>query len=253
MINGLAYLRDEGVIAKGDRIGHIYIDSEYGHGGLLGSQHIAKQNGMELVDVKVTASDADMSAAVTQLKSAGVKAIAITLAPAAASSVLTQNAAQGLDVPVIGNNPAFDVTLLSTPAKDAFEQYFYRATGVVPWNAEGNETAQKIAKEYNAKFQDGQSDNVNIGYLSGIAYQSLLEKACDNKDLTRAGMVEALSETKMDSEGLAANMDFAKPGQPSARESTIVRPDSSVVGGLVVVQKSKASDEAKSYKTPLQK
>ena len=253
MINGLGYLKDEGIIAKGDKIGHIYIDSEYGQGGLLGSKHFAEQNDMELVDVKVTASDADMSAAVTQLKSAEVKAIAITLAPAAASSVLTQDAAQGLNVPVIGNNPAFDVTLLSTPAKAAFEELFYRVTGVVPWNADGNATAQKIATEYEAKYQEGQSDNVNMGYLSGVAYQALLEKACDNKDLTRDGMIKALSETKVDGKDIGPNLDFSKPGEPSSRESLIVRPDSSVVGGLVVVQKSKASDEAKSYKTPLQK
>lgn len=253
MINGLGYLKDQGIIKKGDKVGHIYIDSEYGQGGLLGSKYFAEQNKMELAEVKVTATDSDMSAAVTQLKSKGVKAIAVTLAPAATSSVLTQDLAQGLSVPVIGSNPTFDATLLGTPAKDAFEQLFYRSASVVPFGDKGAE-AQKVAAAYDAKYQDGgQSDNVNIGYLGGLSFQALLEKACDDKDITRAGLISALTKTKVDTKGLSATLDFSKPGEPSSRESVIMRPDSSVPGGLVVVQKSKASDEAKNYKAPHQK
>ena len=207
---------------------------------------------MDLVEAKVTAADSDMSAPITQLKAKGVKAIAITLAPAAASSVLTQDAAQGLNVPVVGNNPAFDVTLLNTPAKSAFEQLFYRVTSVVPWNAPGAES-QKIVTAYNAKYQDGQSDNVNMGYLAGLSYQALLEQACKDKDLTRNGVITALKKTKVDTKGLSADLDFTKPGEPSSRSSIIVRPDSTVPGGLVIAQESKASDEAKNYKAPHQK
>ena len=194
MINGLSYFKDQGMIKKGDAIGHIYVDSEYGQGGLLGSKHFAEANGLDLTEIKVTSSDSDMSAAVTQLKSKGVKAIAITLAPAAASSVLTQDLAQGLNVPVIGNNPSFDATLLGTPAKGAFEQLMYRAASVVPFGDKGAE-AQKVATAYTTKYTDGGlSDNVNIGYLAGVAYQALLEQACKDKDITRAGLVAALKK-----------------------------------------------------------
>ena len=36
IVNGLAYLQQQGLIKDGDTIGHIYIDGEYGGNGLLG-------------------------------------------------------------------------------------------------------------------------------------------------------------------------------------------------------------------------
>ncbi len=41
IVNGLAYLQQQGLIADGDTIGHIYIDGEYGGNGLKGSQYYA--------------------------------------------------------------------------------------------------------------------------------------------------------------------------------------------------------------------
>lgn len=43
MINGLDFLAENGKIKNGDKIGHIYVDSEFGKGGLLGSEYWTKQ------------------------------------------------------------------------------------------------------------------------------------------------------------------------------------------------------------------
>lgn len=251
MLNGLSYLKSQGKISNGAKIGHIYIDSEFGQNGLLGSQHYAKENGGEVVPIAVTSTDTDMTAAVTQLKSVGVTAIAVTLAPAATSSVITQDVAQGLNVPVIGNNPSFDAVLLNTPAKQALESLYYSAGPVVPFGDPASPKATEVATAYAAKYNtSAPSSNVNVGYLAGLSFQSLLEKACTNKDLTREGLLAALKKTTVDTDGLSPKLNFTKPGAPSSRASVITRPDSSVPGGLKTLQPSTESDAAKNYTMP---
>lgn len=192
-----------------------------------------------------------MTAAVTQLKSAGVKVIAVTLTPAATSSVLTQDIAQGLNVPVVGNNPSFDAVLLNTPAKQSLESLYYSAGPVVPFADPASPEATDVATAYAAKYSDsGPSANVNVGYLAGMSFQSLLEKACKDKDLTREGLLAALKKTTVDTNGLSPNLDFTKPGEPSSRASVISKPDSSVPGGLATLQPSLESDAAKNYTMP---
>ena len=84
MINGLGYLMEQGKLKEGDKIGHVYFEGEYGENGLKGSEAFAEENGMEVVEQKIKATDEDMSGQVSALKRAGVKAIAMTTAPDAA-------------------------------------------------------------------------------------------------------------------------------------------------------------------------
>ena len=107
MINVLDYLLKEGKIKEGDKIGHIYFEGEYGEGGLAGSKYFAEQHGMQVVEQQIQSTDTDMTAQVTKLKAEGVKAIALTVAPGQTASVAGVAASQGLDVPIVGNNPVF--------------------------------------------------------------------------------------------------------------------------------------------------
>src|SRR5215210_9205581 len=76
MINGLDYLMQQSKLKKGDKIGHIYFEGEYGENGLKGSKFFAQKNGMTIVEQKIKATDEDMSGQVAAFKRAGVKAIA---------------------------------------------------------------------------------------------------------------------------------------------------------------------------------
>ena len=87
MINVLDYLLQEGKIKEGDKLGHIYFEGEYGEGGLAGSKYFAEQHGMTVVEQQIQSTDTDMTAPVTKLKSEGVKAIAITVAPTQTASI----------------------------------------------------------------------------------------------------------------------------------------------------------------------
>ena len=97
--NGYDYMFQEGLLKEGDTVGHIYFEGEYGANGLAGSQAVAEEKGLELIEAQIKSTDQDMSSQVTQFKAAGVDMIALTVAPGQLASVAAVMEAQGLDVP----------------------------------------------------------------------------------------------------------------------------------------------------------
>lgn len=94
-INGLSWLQKQGVIADGDKIGHIYADTDAGQNALVGSQYYAEQHAQTIIAAPVSSSETDLATAVAALKTEGVKAIVVTTPPAATSAVAVENASQG--------------------------------------------------------------------------------------------------------------------------------------------------------------
>ena len=248
MINGLDYLMQKGKLHKGDKIGHVYFEGEYGENGLKGSKFFAKKNGMTVVEQKIKATDEDMSGQVAAFKRAGVKAIAFTTAPTQLASVAGIAAAQGLNVPLVGNNPTFDPALLKTPAAKALRANAYIVTSLAPYNLNKPEV-QKVASDYQEAHPKElpKKDSV-VGYTQGKLMYEILNQACRNKDLSRAGLVKAAHQLKnVETGGLsAAPLNYSNLGQPSERAVYISQP-ANVPGGLKAFPQAFESDTAKSY------
>lgn len=254
MVDGLSYLMEKGKIKEGDTLGHIFIDSEYGKNGLKGSTYFADAHKMKIVQAAVTSTDSDLTSAVTQLKSAGVKAILLTTTPAQTASAVGQAAAQGLDVPIFGNNPTFAPQLLQTPAAAALTSgQFITAAGIQPFNSDAP-VVKDLATKYKAKYKDTPTFGPLVGYTFGQTWGSILKTACDAGDLTRQGILDARAKTKVDTGGLAPSvLDFTNLGSPSTRAVWLMKP-AKVEGGLELVEKAPyTAKEAESYKTPFQK
>jgi ABC-type branched-subunit amino acid transport system substrate-binding protein len=248
MINGLDYLLQQGKLKKGDKIGHIYFEGEYGENGLKGSKYFAQKNGMTVVEQKIKATDEDMSGQVAALKRAGVKAIAFTTAPTQLASAAGIAASQGLNVPLVGNNPTFDPALLKTPAAKALEANAYVVSSIAPYNLD-KPAVQKVASDYSEAYpKDVPKGSAPFGYMQSQLMFNILNQACKNKDLTRGGLVKAAHQLKgVDTGGLtAAPLDYTTVGQPSERAVYITQP-ASVPGGLKALPQTFESDTAKSY------
>ena len=134
MINVLDYLLEQGKIKEGDTIGHIYFEGEYGEGGLAGSKYFASKHGMTVAEAQIEPTDTDMTASITKLKSKGVDAIALTVAPGQTASAAGVASSQGLDVPIAGNNPVFAPALLDGPAGPALKKNLYVASPMAPFD-----------------------------------------------------------------------------------------------------------------------
>ncbi len=252
MIDGMSYLQEKGLIKDGDTVGHIYIDGEYGKNGLRGSQYYAEKHKITIDSQKIASTDTDMTNVVTGFKDKGVKAILLTVAPSTTASTVAANAALGLNVPVLGNNPVWDPALLKSPAKDALGNLFVVASSV-PFSADIPK-AVEVAKKYKAKYTEAANAGVDVGYAEGMVWQSFLEKACEKGDMTRAGLHKAVLETTSAStENLVAELDFSNPGTPATRSVYVAQPDPKAEGGLTYVKPLFEAAEAKDYVAPHQK
>jgi ABC-type branched-subunit amino acid transport system substrate-binding protein len=248
MINGLGYLMQKGMLTKGDKIGHVYFEGEYGENGLKGSEAFAKQNGMTVVQQKIKATDEDMSGQVSALKRAGVKAIAMTTAPTQLASVAGIGATQGLNVPILGNNPTYDPALLKSPAAKAVKASAYIVASAATYNSDQPGPMQAAQAWSTAHPKETPKAAVGFGWSQAQVMNEILNQACKNKDLTRAGLVKAARQlSNVDLEGLTAGpLDYTKIGQPSTRAVFITRP-ADVNGGLKAEEGVIETAEARSY------
>jgi ABC-type branched-subunit amino acid transport system substrate-binding protein len=248
MINGLDYLLSKGLIKKGEKLGHLYFEGEYGENGLKGSKYFASKNGMTVVEQKIKATDTDMTGQVAAFKRAGVKAIAVTTAPTQLASVAGIAASQGMRVPIVGNNPTYDPALLKTPAAKVIKANAYISGSIAPWTVDKPEVKQ-VGDAFAAAYpKSDPKAAVQFGYAQAQVMYEILSQACKNKDLSRAGLVKAAHQVSgIDTGGLiSAPLDYTKVGQPSERAVYIAKP-ADVIGGLRPLPGTFESATAKSY------
>jgi len=235
MINAVDFALEKKLINKGDKVGHIYFEGEYGADALLGSQFAAQKNGLNLVEKKIKATDTDLTAQVTDLKNQGVKAILLTASPTSTASVAAVDAGVGLNVPILGSNPDFSPGLLKTAAAPALEKLLY---GVASWQQPNGTDpgTQKFVADYKAKYPDSQLDGgLTWGFGAAKAFTEVLKKACVNKDLTRDGLNSAFRTLSNVDTGVVAPLDYSKPGASPSTKVYVFQPDASQAGGLKVV------------------
>ena len=164
IINGLDYLKEQGKIKDGDKIGHVYFEGEYGEAGLAGSKYFAGEHGMEVVEQKIQPTDEDMSGQVVALKRAGVKTIVVTTGPKQLASIAGIAASQGFNVPILGENPTFDPALMASPAVKALKANVI-ISGPVDLFASDNPATKKVSDAYLAEHGNKNAKAaVQLGY-----------------------------------------------------------------------------------------
>lgn len=246
-INAVGFLMKEKGLKRGDKLGHVYFEGDYGESALKGSRHMAEQSGLSVVEQKVKPTDNDMTAQVAALKKAGVKAVVISAGPRQAASFVGVAAATGFDVPVIGNNSAFAPQLLATQAGPALTKNYYVASPTLPIGA-GTAAAEKLVADYReAHPKDALDNGVVAGWTAASVFGEALKKACANKDLTREGVGKALLTIDAFDAGFGARQDFTDPKAPSSRQTAILKPDKTATGGMKVIAPPSASTEASRY------
>jgi ABC-type branched-subunit amino acid transport system substrate-binding protein len=240
--NGYDYLFKKGLLKQGDTVGHIYFEGEYGANGLAGSKAVAEQKGLKIIEAQIKSTDQDMSSQVTQFKAAGVKAIALTVAPGQTASVAAVAEAQGLDVPILGNNPVFAPGLLDGPTAAWLKSHLYVASPVSAFDAHPD-----LLKSYQEAYPDvTPSLGVLVGYGMATLMNQVLDAACDKGDLTRAGVLDAFNSLKnADTGGLVVPIrGFAKGKSPSL-ESFVLQPADAPGGAKVLEDATEGEFAAK--------
>ncbi|MBL7495289.1 ABC transporter substrate-binding protein [Frankia nepalensis] len=248
IINGLDYLLEKNLIAKGVKIGHIYHDSEYGINANAGVKYFAQQNGSEVFEQKISALQADLSSQVTALKGNGVGVIVLTGTPTQTSALATATQAQGLNVPLLGNGPTYTPELLNGDAKDVLLDRFHFSG---PNGALSTVAGDQALADYRTAV--GKADAIptpafSTGYATATVMAKILEAACAAGDLTPAGVVAAKNSlTTLDTGGMTGKLDYSKPGISPTRQSFIVKPDADADVRLEIVAELYEGPNAKTY------
>lgn len=247
IINGIDYLLSEGLIKKGDTIGHVYFEGDYGSNALKGSEFAAKELGLTVKPVQVVPSATDLTAQVNELRSSKVSAILISAGPRQTASIAGVASASGLDVPLLANGPGFDPALLATPVGGTLAKNLYISASYEAYAGE-SETAKQIATAYAKAYPDGKPTiYVNYGYATASVLGEALDAACKKGDLTRKGVTDALRGLDAVNPGVMPALDLTDPAKMSSTDSYIMRVDPKVDGGLAVVKKPFTSETAKSF------
>jgi ABC-type branched-subunit amino acid transport system substrate-binding protein len=249
-INGLDFLMSSKGIASGDKIGHVYFEGDFGENALRGSEYMAEQKGLSIVKQKIKPTDTDLSAQVEALRSAGVKAILISAGPAQTASLAGVAKSVGLDVPIVSNAPGFTPQLLGTPAAAALKSNVYVVSGIAPFAMDSPE-ATKVAGAFDATYPDQTptQSGFMFGYTQAQVTHAILQKACENKDLSRQGVLNAMRQMSgLDTGGLVAgSLNYSDPAQPPTRMTYVSKVDASVPGGLKIVGPAFESESAKAF------
>lgn len=236
-INGIEWLMENKGLKKGDAIGDLYFEGDFGEGGLVGVKYAAEKLGLKVVEQKIKATDEDMSGAAAEFKREGVKAIWVTTAPGQLASLAGVAASSGLDVPIGTNGPVFAPQLLDTAVGGTLAKNVTVFNSNIAYGAD-NEAATKLAAEYEKAYPKGVPQQAVVtGYSEAQVMAAALDKACENKDLSRAGLVKAFRQlSSVDTQGLVAGeLDFTQVGQSSSKAVYAHDVDKAAAGGLKTV------------------
>ncbi|MGV9273132.1 ABC transporter substrate-binding protein [Streptomyces griseosporeus] len=233
MISAVDFLTRTKGLKKGDTIGHVYFEGDYGANALAGSTWAAKKAGLKIEGQKIKATDTDLSAQVSALRKAGVKAILISAGPAQTASLVGVAASRGLRVPVVSNAPGFAPQLMKTPAAPALAAML-NIISSAPAVSSDLPGVRAMVASYKKKYPGSPVDSgVLSGYNAAELLGADLKKACASGGLTREDLVKAHRSQKNADTGLGTPQDFSDAGSPASREAYVLRPDAKADGGVV--------------------
>ncbi|MFF9286817.1 ABC transporter substrate-binding protein [Streptomyces griseosporeus] len=236
MISAVDFLTRTKGLKKGDTIGHVYFEGDYGANALEGSTWAAKKAGLKIEGQKIKATDTDLSAQVSALRKAGVKAILISAGPAQTASLVGVAASRGLRVPVVSNAPGFAPQLMKTPAAPALAAML-NIISAAPAVSSDLPGVRAMVASYKKKYPGSPVDSgVLSGYNAAELLGADLKKACASGGLTREDLVKAHRAQKNADTGLGTPQDFSDAGSPASREAYVLRPDAKADGGVVNVE-----------------
>jgi ABC-type branched-subunit amino acid transport system substrate-binding protein len=249
-INAVDFLMNEHGIKEGDTIGHLYFEGDYGENALKGSKYAADKHGLKIVEQKITPAETDMTGQVAAFRRANVKAILFSAAPPQAASLAGIAGSQKLDVPIVANGPGWTPQLLTTPAAGALAANYYVVSSMAPLGLDA-EGVTKFLDAYEQRYPKGtpSSNGSLYAYAGAQIADAALTKACENKDLTRKGVLDALrSLDALDTGGtIAGKLNFTDPAQPPSRLVYIAKVSKDAPGGLEPLGDAQTAPDAEDY------
>ncbi|MFE6411098.1 ABC transporter substrate-binding protein [Streptomyces sp. NPDC057837] len=247
MIAAVDFLTRAKGLKKGDTVGHVYFEGDYGANALEGSQWAGKKAGVKVVGQKIKATDTDLSAQVSALRKEGVKAILVSAGPAQTASLVGVAASRGLKVPVVSSAPGYAPQLMKTPAAPALAALL-NVVSAAPAVSSDLPGVRKMVAAYQKKFPGSLVDSgVLSGYNAAQLMGTDLKKACENGSLAREDVIKAHRSQSAVDVGLGTAQNFSDKAQPASTATYVHKPDAKAVGAAVNVEDAHTAPGVEEY------
>lgn len=225
-------------VKRGEALGVLVFEGAFGDSILRGAKVVADAYGLRVVEVRTKPTDTDFNGPITTLKNGGAKAVVVATTASQLATAMSTAASRDYDAKFMAPMPGnFDASLLDGPAKAALEKNYYSGASMAAWADPGAGPAR--VRDAIQGGDEKPSFGLMLGYAQAELYGKIVAKACEGgKDITRAKLLETFrSMSSVDTEGLISEISFTRgQGKSQAVKSTVLRPDSSVAGGLKLVK-----------------
>ncbi|HWH33260.1 MAG TPA: ABC transporter substrate-binding protein [Egibacteraceae bacterium] len=213
----------------------IHYPGDYGDDAAAGARLAAERIGAEFVDHPTQPGQENQSGAVAAIVQEKPDLVVVTTGPTELATIVGGAASQGFTGKVIGSSPTWNPALLQTAAAPALKAMYFQAG---PWGPWGTESAGHAALR--EAFPD---TTPNDGYVAGWVWQyplkAALEKAVEDGNLTREGLLEAVKTLEtVDYEGMLPEEAGNYAGEPADavfRQSVVSQVDDTQPTGVNVV------------------
>ncbi len=233
MMNAVDYLLKTGDLKKGDTIGYIYFQGDFGSAGLAGAQYAAKIHDITVDPYQVDPTVTDLSSQVSQMATAHTSAIFISASPPLLANAAALSHTDGLDVPIVVPTPTYVPQLLASPAADQIAGRTIVVSSYNAWTADAPGIKElRAAFKKSGETSDPQQFDI-AGYSAANLMHGALTAACKNGPLTRASLKKAFAAIDgADMNGLSVDVSYRDRTAPPSLEDYILKADKNAVGGL---------------------
>ena len=178
----------------------------------------------------------DVSAAVDKIVEVSPQVAVLATGPKELAAIAKQTAAKGWRGLIVGMAPTFEPSLLDDPAvADVLTHRYYHIATVGPLTQGGKAYRDMrgdlgLPEKLSGNELDASKLPANgawiAGWVSQYPLREGLKEAIKKRDLTRAGLAEAIQETKISYEGALPDTRYGDdPTEHALRRVFVMRPD----------------------------
>jgi len=226
----------------------VHFPGDYGDDAAVGVRIAAEARGITFTDVPTEPGE-DQTAAIAGVIKSKADVVVVTTGPVEMATVLGGSMQSGFKGKFIGSIPTWNVALLDTPAKPALQANFLQASSIGNWDADtpGHEAMRAAAEAA------GESPNewFMLGWATGYAMNAVLDKAVEDDNLTREGLVDAATSlSSVDTEGMLpeGNGNYAgDPNDAAVRTTLLNKVDPTASTGVAEAVAPFVGPTAESY------
>jgi ABC-type branched-subunit amino acid transport system substrate-binding protein len=226
----------------------VHLAGDYGDDAAAGARIAAGKRGLAFTDVKTATGQDNQAGAIDAIVSRNPDVVILTNGPTDAAVIIGQAGARGYKGKFIGTSPTWNPGLLKGPAASAIMSQYLQSGPLQPYGADtpGHEAMRAAL---------GNVPQPNEGYTAGWVFsyplKAALEKAAENKDLTREGLLAAVkSLTSVDYEGMLPEGSGNYSGSPNdavVRQSRMAKPDDAAPSGVSEIEPLSTGPTAKDF------